>query len=321
MTIEDLRDRLAWLAMVGVILGSGAMVQAQEPGPGKAAQQDFLYFFNDGAPGEGDHFQIRLSDHWIGISGDAADQALRAQLKLPEGQGYLVTQVQPDSPAAKAQVEKFDVLLLVGGKNVGELKDLVAAVDANKDKEVELTLLRGGEKRTVRLTPTKRPEAKALTVDGPDPQEVRHWINRMPGQAGRVQLFNFGPGMMADHFAFFKEKAEFPENLTVLISKRGNTPTKVVVKRGDEEWTTTDNKLDALPEDVRPHVAGLLGLPAAGPHSAAWEFRSTVPAHAAAQMRIEALGPALNERLDDLDKQIDDLRKSLEELRKASQED
>jgi membrane-associated protease RseP (regulator of RpoE activity) len=331
MSIEDLRDRLGWLAMVALVLGSGAVARAQDPASKDrlAQQEDLVYFLQDDAPEGGERLNLRLSDYWLGVSGDTAEPALRAQLKLGEGQGFLVTGVQEDSPAAKADVEKFDVLLLVDGKNVGELKDLVTVVDENKDKEVELTLLRAGEKRSVKLTPVKRPNAKPAAPDGPNPGELDRWINRMPGHRGRVQLFNVGPGRMADHFAVFTQKAEFPADLGVTIDKQGNTPAKIVVKRGDHEWTTTDDKLESLPEDVRGHVAGLLGHPSGGPNIS-WQMAAPQPAVPGPRMRIQTLprmerlqmrGPGENDRLEELTKQLDELRKSVDELREAAKRD
>ena len=52
-----------------------------------------------------------MPKHWIGMLGGPATPELRAQLDIPEGQGLLVRQVVPDSPAAKAGLQDFDILL------------------------------------------------------------------------------------------------------------------------------------------------------------------------------------------------------------------
>ncbi|HEX5102777.1 MAG TPA: hypothetical protein VFV87_03150, partial [Pirellulaceae bacterium] len=51
---------------------------------------------------------------------------------------------------------------------------------------------------------------------------------------------------------------EFPKDLTVRITKEGDQPTKIHVKRGDQEWEVKEDKLSELPDDVRPHVQKLL---------------------------------------------------------------
>lgn len=326
MRVDDLRDRLATLALVVVILGSGASLRAQENNPDNREPEDMLFFFAEGNPESGGPFKVQLSDHWLGIAGDSADEVLRAQLKLPEGQGYVVTQVQPASPAEKAHLEKNDVLLSIGDKNIGALPDLVAVIEDNKDKELELTLLRGGERRILKVTPTKRP-APTGPGDQPDVRRaVGKWINRMPGNPeGRMRMFNFGPGMVwnqAGGDGFFVDKAEFPKDLTVTITKSGSAPAEIVAKQGDQEWKTTDEKLDALPEEVREHVAGLLGRPqfavvhpprwnAAAPGRVVeWSF-----AEPPRRERLRARGTNVNERLDHLREQLDNLKQQLDDLR------
>ncbi|MFO0899293.1 MAG: PDZ domain-containing protein [Pirellulales bacterium] len=327
MRVDDLRDRLATLALVVVILGSGASLRAQENKSDNGEPEDMLFFFAEGNPESGGPFKVQLSDHWLGIAGDSADDVLRAQLKLPEGQGYVVTQIQPASPAEKAHLEKNDVLLSIGDKNIGALPDLVAVIEDNKDKELELTLLRGGERRILKVTPTKRPEP-AAPGDQPDVRRaVGKWINRMPGNPeGRMRMFNFGPGMVwnqAGGGGFFVDQAEFPKDLTVTITKSGSAPAEIVAKQGDKEWKTTDEKLDDLPEEIRSHVSGLFGRPqfavrhvapqvwnAPAPGRVEWSF-----AEPQRRERLRARGADVNERLDHLREQLDNLKQQLDDLR------
>ena len=84
--------------------------------------------------------------------------ALRAQLNLPEKQGLLVEGVAPESPAAKAGIEQYDILLRAGDKPLTEPRDLVEAVQAAKDGKLTIELIRGGQHKTIEATPAKRPE-------------------------------------------------------------------------------------------------------------------------------------------------------------------
>jgi len=43
------------------------------------------------------------------------------------------------------------------------------------------------------------------------------------------------------------------------VQKKGSELAKVVVKRGDKVWETTENKLDLLPEEIREPVGHLVG--------------------------------------------------------------
>ena len=47
--------------------------------------------------------------------------------------------------------------------------------------------------------------------------------------------------------------------MSIVISKEGDQPAKIVVKRGDEKWEVTEKELDKLPADVRPHVEHMFG--------------------------------------------------------------
>jgi hypothetical protein len=50
-----------------------------------------------------------------------------------------------------------------------------------------------------------------------------------------------------------------PDNLNVKIEKHGNEPAKVHVEQDGKTWDVTEDKLDALPEELRGHVGRLLG--------------------------------------------------------------
>jgi hypothetical protein len=87
---------------------------------------------------------------FLGLALGQVDEALSAQLNLPEGVGVLVRAVLPDSPAAKAGVLQHDVLhyfndqLLV---NESQLMTLVKQAGIGSD--VTLKLLRKGKSETV----------------------------------------------------------------------------------------------------------------------------------------------------------------------------
>ena len=66
--------------------------------------------------------------YWIGVVCQPVDAELRAKLKLDEGQGLLIDEVRPDSPAAKAGLRKDDVVLAAAGKPLATVKQLADAV-------------------------------------------------------------------------------------------------------------------------------------------------------------------------------------------------
>ena len=101
-----------------------------------------------------------LSEFWIGIDGTPPDDTLRAQLELPAGQGLVVNQVVDDSPAAKAGLKRFDVLLSCHDKPLAEVADLAKIIDEKKDAVLPIKLIRGAKQIIVDVTPQRRPPSQ-----------------------------------------------------------------------------------------------------------------------------------------------------------------
>jgi serine protease Do len=96
------------------------------------------------------------SEYYIGVNLEPADDALRAQLALPAGQGVLISDVIGGSPAEKAGLKKHDIVLELGGKPVASPEDLASKVQAARDTPTTLKLLRAGKPVTVQVTGTVR---------------------------------------------------------------------------------------------------------------------------------------------------------------------
>jgi hypothetical protein len=75
---------------------------------------------------------------------------LAAQLGLTEGFGLLVAEVLPESPAATAGLQKFDVLKLLNDQQLVDPAQLAALVrGAGKDKEISLTVIRKAQEQKI----------------------------------------------------------------------------------------------------------------------------------------------------------------------------
>jgi membrane-associated protease RseP (regulator of RpoE activity) len=104
----------------------------------------------------------------IGVTLSAADDTLRQQLRLAAGEGLVVTEVLPETPAAQAGIQVHDVLTVLDGKRLTTVEAVNAQIQEIKERAVELRLLRGGHEQTLSITPVKTPEAafidRPLTV-------------------------------------------------------------------------------------------------------------------------------------------------------------
>jgi serine protease Do len=83
---------------------------------------------------------------WMGfVAEDIDDKPLRSQLKIEEG-GVLICQIYAGQPAAKAGIQKHDVLVKFQGEPVEGLDHLQTLfTKAAIGQEVKLVLLRNGK--------------------------------------------------------------------------------------------------------------------------------------------------------------------------------
>jgi len=76
---------------------------------------------------------------------------LRRSVGLPDATGILVRAVEEDSPAARAGLERGDLLTELGGKPLERVDHLYSALDGGGTDALEFTVLRGTEERAVRI--------------------------------------------------------------------------------------------------------------------------------------------------------------------------
>ena len=75
---------------------------------------------------------------------------LRRSVGLPDATGVLVRAVEDDSPAARAGLERGDLLVELDGRPLERIDDLYAALDTGGDA-LALGVLRGTDRRDVRV--------------------------------------------------------------------------------------------------------------------------------------------------------------------------
>jgi hypothetical protein len=349
-------SRYVWICAALLAVGAAVAAIAQQPTEGVVELQ---------APAQGKvvemsgpvvkelvtEVQYKPSKYWIGVECFPAVPALRAQLNLPEKQGLQVLTVVPDSPAAKAGLKEHDVLMKAGDKPLGEPIELVEAVEAAKGGKLKLELIRGGKPQTIEVATAERPKvAVGMAVESPqgmtgpaDWDLIRKWFEEagpgMGGPAGgppvRFRFFQPGAIVPKDADVLIKQKP-MPANMSIVITKEGDKPAKIVVRRGDEKWEVTEKELDPLPEDVRPFVERMLGRHAItvngvfrafdavpdvlykalpGQPQAGGQFN--MPAPPPGQMQVQPLpgiDPRIERRLDEMNRRMDKLFEMLQRL-------
>ena len=86
----------------------------------------------------------------VGLAPAGAARRMRRAVGLPERDGLLVRDVDPESPAAAAGIASGDLIVAAGGIPITSVDDLADALAANAAAtSFPLTLVRGVEERTV----------------------------------------------------------------------------------------------------------------------------------------------------------------------------
>ncbi len=87
----------------------------------------------------------RVVRPWLGISGVTLNQAIARRYDLPAIQGILVVDASRGSPAYRSGLRGGDILVKVGDREVGQLKDLLAILSKlSIGEEVKISLVRAG---------------------------------------------------------------------------------------------------------------------------------------------------------------------------------
>ena len=330
MSMNRFRGAVEWALMVALVAGSGVMAQANDenaPAEGRVirigpedeqgtpalpapAEEEGVQI---GVPGGGQ--PVEMPKYWIGLLGGPVSPELRAYLDIPEDQGVMIREVVPESPAAKAGLKKFDIVLRANETTLKDMRDMVDIVRTEGDKQGQITLevLRKGGRENVSVTPEARPDHVASSggfgggggaiAGGQLPPGVGQFFQNFGGDDSQFQFRNFGPGVMVQPFP--GGTANMPSGVSVSISKQEGQPAHISVKRGEESWDIVGDdpkSLEQLPADLQPFVAGLLN--GQGSHD-------VLMPRFGGRMGGRGDDGGLRARLEAMEKQMEELQKHL----------
>ena len=274
------------------------------------------------------------ADYWIGLFASPPSPALQAQLSLPKDQGLLVESLRPESPAAKAGVKQYDVLLKGNGKPLSAVDDLVKLISQVKEGKLTLELLHAGKHETVIVTPAKRPagEMEGLWIFEPQGAVARSLSGSLGlGEGGPLEFRIVHPGQIlpppgspakggpggATMEIVVRATSKLADGSQVEITRHGMEPAAVVVTHDKDKWKGTANDLSKIPEKLRPEVEKLL-------HPAFDQMRVLATTGGVGGFglsggmpggpRFSAVSPEVEKRLGELQKQVAELRRSVEAL-------
>lgn len=95
---------------------------------------------------------------WLGVQIQPINRDIADGLGLRDARGALVSEPQPNSPAAKAGIKSGDAILAVEGKSVRNPRDLARTIAGYEPgATVKVTILRGGKEQVVDVVLGKLP--------------------------------------------------------------------------------------------------------------------------------------------------------------------
>lgn len=95
----------------------------------------------------------RVARGWLGVQIQPVTPEIASSLGFTDPKGALVTQVVPDSPAARAGLRQGDVIVAINGKDIADAHDVtrrVASLPAGKS--AAFAIQRDGQRQTVNVT-------------------------------------------------------------------------------------------------------------------------------------------------------------------------
>jgi len=224
------------LALVGFSMGQTQGEEAEEPGGAGAGR-------------------------WVGLMFVPLSDQARAHVKVPEGQGLVVAEVVPDSPAAQAGLERHDIVVAVDTTPARSVEDVKRVIDESAEgAAIQLEIIHKGKPKSVAVTPQQAPvdlpaHPRIGPAARPGVEPLRRWVEQLEREGMVRAPLNL---RLFDRTAV--DPLELPENLEVRITRKGGQPAQIVVKQNDKTWEVTEDQLGELPEEIRPHVEQMLGM-------------------------------------------------------------
>lgn len=100
----------------------------------------------------------RIVVPWIGIAYTEIDDEMAKAFKLPTNKGLIVGSVAPNSPAARAGIQKGDIIVQINGKVASDSSQLEEFIrEASVGQRLTMTLLRDSKREKVTVTLEEMP--------------------------------------------------------------------------------------------------------------------------------------------------------------------
>ncbi len=345
--------RLTMTWSLGLVLALAAMAHAQSETPNNPTQftdrANQTYFLANLYPDINSTFVYSNNhDGESGLNLAPVDEAARVHLKMPKGQGLIVTSVAPQGAAAQAGVCQNDILLTLDDAPLAKGEDLEGKLKAAGDKTLNLVLLHQGQKKILQVQPKLK-----VTFGPPPPAPPEFWIGvsvtplepalraqlQIPANQGLIatSVMDDSPAAKAglkvnDILLSINGKGLLEQTeLATLVQKNGEKPIVVeIVREGSRQTIVVTPERRKSPHllTARVQQAGNWNVVYPGAvvqgNTGGWiafpEWNSDLTLQAVRSFDTWSAQPQTDpraNRLDTMANEIKELRKAVEELSKA----
>lgn len=222
----------------GLVIGVNSAIDARAQGIGFAIPIDDVKNVIKDLEANG-----RVRQGYIGVGLDELNPRAAAHLGIKKDEGVIITQVLPDSPADKAGLETYDVVLEFNGKKIATSVDFMNAVAGSPiGQAAKIKILRDNKERLLEITVSERPENKKIAVG--KERKVK----------GQETPFNLGFKMTAVDKTLIKEW-EIAEELTglpVVTEVRSGSPAAFAgLRPGDVIYDVNRKRVRSVAEATK----------------------------------------------------------------------
>ncbi len=191
---------------------------------------------------------------WLGVVVQTMTPDLAESFNIDKGKGALVADIDEAGPAARAGIQKGDIILSFDGKDIKEMNELPLLVAQTAiGKKVEVTIIRGGKKLNKKVTIEELKEAKTYaSADSGAEEGLGMEVSTLTAAMARaynitdktgVVVTQVAPGSPADEAGMRegdlilevnRERVQNMEGYMSALNKRnGGSKLLLLVKRGN----------------------------------------------------------------------------------------
>ncbi|MCA9194958.1 MAG: PDZ domain-containing protein [Planctomycetales bacterium] len=265
------------LRKLGMVGGIGSLALVSGPSAIRAEDPDEQIVVVTAQADEGeDGVNVKVvasaSKYWLGvvpksIDGDLADY-------LGTQTGVLIGSVMENGPAAKAGLQKGDILLSINGQELNSPQDLLDQLkDKTDESEINLSVNRKGETLALAVKLEERPKtarATAHTFSFSADSDLDDILKDTLGGGRELNVFRLGTpsavwvpeggdGSSANIDVRIVRSDDDENVMEITVKREGDKPAHVTVRKGEDVKEFDVNESSELPADVRELVGPMLG--------------------------------------------------------------